>query len=114
MRARSRSFLVVAVAVVLFGSAADLLASAATMACCEKTDFTCAGMRTPDDCCRSMKHAGRNDFAATRSVPAMDAHHAAVLPDRPGVDPIVVDEAFVKAFKRPHDPPHLHAFNLLI
>jgi hypothetical protein len=114
MRGRSRLLALLAASLMLCAGAADLLASAAVMACCQKTDFTCAGMRTPDDCCRSMRHAGRPGPATARSVVPLDPHPVAILPERPTREILAAGPAPVPSFARPHDPPHLHAFVLLI
>jgi hypothetical protein len=113
-RVRVRPCLLFAVVLTLTGNAVDLLASAAIMACCEKTDFRCAGIRTPDDCCRSMRQAGRESPATTRGAFPSDVHPAAIVPEGLDADAIIAELAPVISFKRPHDPPHLHHFNLLI
>jgi len=114
VRARSRLLLLLTVTLTLFSSAADLLASAAVMACCRKTHFRCAGVKAPDDCCRSMQHGGRQNLATTRAITPIDMHPVAILPERPVLGSLVFERAPVAAFKRPHDPPHLHSFNLLV
>jgi hypothetical protein len=86
------------------------------MACCAKTDYTCARMSGPDDCCQHMGHV----------VPAAPAGLGATFrlaqPAVAIVAPAVIEAALsrvdslnvVSAYKRPHDPPHLHTYSLLI
>jgi hypothetical protein len=94
---------------------ADLRSSATAMACCAKTNNQCAGLRAPDDCCKHMGHtsgpsavgtlASSHPFVAT-AVTNIVSFIAAVRP--------VSASMPHGAFKRPHDPPHLHPFSLLI
>jgi len=94
---------------------AELRDGAAAMACCAKTDYSCAGMQAPDDCCRSMGHA-----AAHQAPSTIDKHQP--LPTvtvilfelGPQIFASTARVAQVTAFARPHDPPHLHPFALLI
>jgi hypothetical protein len=95
---------------------ADLRGSAEAMACCAKTDYTCAGMSGPDDCCQRMGHvvpaaaAGLTDSFRLAQPPV-----AVISPVATDVTLTRLDSADVlPAFKRPHDPPHLHAHILLI
>jgi len=95
---------------------ADLLASATAMACCAKTEYECAGVSTPDDCCQHMGHTAvqsvadivakvqQSSLAMVAVVPAFGVRIAAAR----------LEPHSVVAFKRPHDPPHLHPFSLLI
>jgi hypothetical protein len=95
---------------------ADLQASATAMACCAKTDYTCARMSGPDDCCQHMGHI----------VPAAPAGLTAGFrlfqPAVSVIFPVAIDATLTMldshdaapAFKRPHDPPHLHTHILLI
>ena len=98
------------------GSLADLRSSTTAMACCAKTHNTCAGLRTPDDCCKRMGHATADSLAGTLSsaqplvVPATVV--VAWLP--PNLTTVQSSSNVDVAFKRPHDPPHLHPFSLLI
>ena len=108
-------FLVVMAALASSGFA-DLQASATAMACCAKTDYTCARMSGPDDCCQHMGHV----------VPAPPAAFSAgfqlAQPVVAVISPLRIDVTLsrldshdaVPAFKRPHDPPHLHTYSLLI
>jgi hypothetical protein len=118
-------------AVMVFGRAVALLLALAlpasglealrsslnAMACCTKTHNQCAGVRTPDDCCRGMGHT----IAPSPSV-APNSRADVSLALVP-VLPTVVPAAWIApsagrivepAFKRPHDPPHLHPVPLLI
>jgi hypothetical protein len=87
------------------------------MACCAKTDYSCAGMQAPDDCCRNMGHASAHQVPGTVSnqhplptPPAITVNVGAGM-----LAPIArVAPAVGLAFIRPHDPPHLHSFALLI
>ena len=86
------------------------------LACCTKTHNECAKLRTPDDCCKSM---GRGVSATTSMLPDGRADHlAATLAIVPIVDvaaAVAPDTGSpAAAFKRPHDPPHLHPVPLLI
>ena len=86
------------------------------MACCAKTHNECAKFRTADDCCRSM---GRGVSATASMLPDGRTDHVGVtLAILPAVDSsATVALAAVSpapAFKRPHDPPHLHPVPLLI
>jgi hypothetical protein len=97
-------------------SFADLQASSAAMACCAKTDYTCTGMSSPDDCCRRMSHTPPRAAAGTLSsamllgapIALMIRPFAIALDTRTGV------RRLPESFPRPHDPPHLHAYSLLI
>jgi hypothetical protein len=93
---------------------AELRDGAAAMACCAKTDYSCAGMRAPDDCCRSMGHAAAHQTPATiekhQPLPMVTAMQAL----GPQVFASIARVAPITAFTRPHDPPHLHPFALLI
>jgi hypothetical protein len=95
---------------------ADLRSSATAMACCAKTHGHCAGLNTPDNCCKRMGHIGPGISAATVS-----AAPQLVLPAINTVSLLSANLWSASAspssrfgFKRPHDPPHLHPFSLLI
>jgi hypothetical protein len=97
-------------------SFADLQASSAAMACCAKTDYTCAGMSSPDDCCRRMSHTAPRATAGTLSSATLLGAPVALI-----VRPFAVDvdtrsgvRRLPDSLPRPHDPPHLHAYSLLI
>jgi hypothetical protein len=95
---------------------ADLQASATAMACCAKTDYTCARMTGPDDCCQHMGHAAPAAPAGLTDGFRLAQPAVALL------SPFTIDATLssldsydvVPVFKRPHDPPHLHAHILLI
>jgi hypothetical protein len=103
---------------VMVGDMAAAQASMLAMACCAKTHRECAGVKSPDDCCRGMGHVGAGPVSTTPpSGPTLDtpAVHAvlaqaAIADAAIGSSPVFVSVAF----KRPHDPPHLHTFALLI
>jgi hypothetical protein len=94
---------------------ADLRTSGTEMACCAKTDYGCAGLSSPDDCCQQMGHTQHGTFAGTLS-----SAHPVILP---AILNVPASEASLvsydplnreSGFTRPHDPPHLHSFSLLI
>jgi hypothetical protein len=93
---------------------ADLRSAATTMACCAKSDYKCAGLSAPDDCCKRMGHAGAPSALGTiaASVPLV-AVFRTVVPDF-GEIRLAPSTIADGAFKRPHDPPHLHPVALLI
>jgi hypothetical protein len=107
------------VALVVATALVDVVAlqlSADAMECCAKTEYECAGIQTPDDCCQTMGHS-LHDAAATTpqsqlNIPApllaVAAAVAVALPEGS------VRTAPLDIFKRPHDPPHLHPVPLLI
>jgi hypothetical protein len=85
------------------------------MTCCAKTDYSCAGMRAPDDCCRSMGHAAAHQVPATIEKHQPLPTATAIPADRS----LQVYVSFARVgsvtpFTRPHDPPHLHPFALLL
>jgi hypothetical protein len=120
VRIRVRAFWVATVVVLASSIAAntfaDLHSSATAMACCAKTHGHCAGLNTPDNCCKRMGHIGPGVSAGTLS--------AAPSPVAPAVGTVTRLSANLSSaysspssgfgFKRPHDPPHLHSFSLLI
>ena len=88
--------------------------AAAEMACCKAGHRTCHQQGSAADCCKKVRAAApqgqTGTLAAQTSVsppPCTSVHYA----DEPALAShwIISD-----AFKRPHDPPHLHAFTLLI
>jgi hypothetical protein len=98
------------------GSLADLRSSTAARACCAKTHNQCAGLSTPDDCCKRMGHTTAGSLAGTLSAaqPLVVAA-TGVVAWLPATLTTVQGSSNVGfAFKRPHDPPHLHSFSLLI
>jgi hypothetical protein len=110
-------------AVVLFvgGSVAasaftDVLAAATALACCQKMNYECVGVSTPDDCCQHMGHAAISSVA--NIVAKAQPPGLAMIAVIPALGAHTVSPPFEThtglAFKRPHDPPHLHPFSLLI
>jgi hypothetical protein len=96
---------------------ADLRSAAEAMDCCAKTSYECAGFRTPDDCCNQM-HQGTSGTVPSTVAAApnpLDASMTAA-PDAAVSLPTRIRrvEAAALDFIRPHDPPHLHTFSLLI
>jgi hypothetical protein len=102
------------------GFSADQMSSmtsaAAAMACCAKTDYSCAGLSAPDTCCQRMHHAASHSTpstgAATRGIDGVPASVA--LPQANVARSTSAWELFRVEFTRPHDPPHLHTYSLLI
>ena len=101
----------------MVADAASARASITAMACCAKTKGDCAGVKTPDDCCRGMGHVVSGPTGstpqrqATLDSPSLHALLVSTIIDAGvGCTPVVVSVDF----KRPHDPPHLHTFALLI
>jgi hypothetical protein len=107
--------LMVLIAALAISALADLRSSATAMACCARTHNRCAGVRQADDCCKRMGHGTAFSVAGT-----LAAVPASVLPAAIAVDFLHVTlparhaPAADLAFARPHDPPHLHPFSLLI
>lgn len=89
--------------------------AAAAMACCAKTDYSCAGFSAPDTCCQRMHHAAAHPTPSTAAAAPNPAGSSAIAAFSA---PILVDgvsSAVTRLeFKRLHDPPHLHTFPLLI
>jgi hypothetical protein len=106
----------VVVASIAVSSFADLKAAATAMDCCLKTNYACAGLSAPDDCCQHMGHTREANAPGTLVTvaavgPALQPVFAPeVVPD-PGLPS---RHPVAGAFTRPHDPPHLHSFSLLI
>ena len=99
---------------IMVADVASARASITAMACCAKTKGDCAGVKTPDDCCRGMGHVDAGPTSNTpQRQPTLNAPslHAVLSPisDATGSTPVIS-----VAFKRPHDPPYLHTFDLLI
>ena len=90
----------------------------ARMACCAMMHHQC-GRGNADDCCNKMKETGPSSNVATAAVAKVKI--VPVVVDAPAVLPSALSTltsssaaASVTAFIRPHDPPHLHPFPLLI
>lgn len=114
-RLRAITPTLVVVASIAVSSFADLRAAATAMDCCLKTNYACAALSAPDDCCQHMGHTPETTAAGTLVTvpavgPALQPVAPEVVPDRgvPSSDPVA------DAFTRPHDPPYLHTFSLLI
>jgi hypothetical protein len=94
--------------------------SGRAMTCCASMEGDCAGVRTPDSCCQTRKQAAGPGLTTT-APSVRDNVLPCIAVDLP---PIVfssiddqtprVDSGGRDLFKRPHDPPHLHVFHLLI
>jgi hypothetical protein len=95
---------------------ADLESALTAMACCAKTNYQCAGLGGPDDCCQRMGHtAGRITAVTLSSANPLLVPAAVIIPTfivEPTSAPAPLNPG--PAFKRPHDPPHLHPYSLLI
>ena len=101
------------------GNAAVCAAAARTadaeMACCKAGHRTCGRMTSASDCCKSRQQtaptspvAKQVDVAVVIALPAsVPALFALVTESR-------LDVPADGTWKRPHDPPHLHAFSMLI
>jgi hypothetical protein len=109
------SAVILAVAAASF---AELTSSLTAMACCAKTHNECAGLKSPDDCCKGMGHtvAASTLATVTASKANPSAKFTAIGPTLFALNPAVFSrvEAHGTDWKRPHDPPHLHPFPLLI
>ena len=94
-----------------------LALSSRAEACCAAMRGECAGLSTPDTCCQTQQFAASPDLTSTTpSLAQVDlAGPVSIgniwLPDALGS---ARDRSARDAFKRPHDPPHLHTFPLLI
>ena len=93
-----------------------LASLAAAMACCAGTDYECATVGGPDDCCQNMGHAVASATAApptsSVSLPGLTVAVISAI----AVSPLERFERLQTSatFKRPHDPPHLHPIPLLV
>src|SRR5690242_7399705 len=89
----------------------------ARMKCCATAHHRC-GTGTADDCCHRMEGGGPSSNVATTAIAKAKVPVAFIaLGVLPSVDatPLFVDAGHgAQAFIRPHDPPHLHPFPLLI
>ena len=109
------SVVAILIATVVSATASDLGAILTAMACCAKTNYACAGLSAPDDCCQRMQQAAPRSTAST--IPTAPAAGAPATLSKPSAlamrapaEPVLAPLSFV----RPHDPPHLHTFALLI
>ena len=106
--------LIVSVATV---GVAEWASSSKAMACCAKTHNRCAGLKSPDDCCKAMGHSVASATVATviaSKVSAAADIGALIAPPAVAFDHATSARAPRQNIKRPHDPPHLHTFPLLI
>jgi hypothetical protein len=90
----------------------------AQMKCCAAMHHECGKSANPNDCCKQMRGAGASAAVSTAAVPSIKvpvvhgvieriaAAAASVI--APSMTPSSLE------FTRPHDPPHLHPFALLI
>ena len=89
-------------------------AIAEQMACCKGGHHACHKPESAADCCKQV--------AAASPMPVATAVDHVVLPAPANIAVVFVDEpsstigndVAADSSKRPHDPPHLHAFALLI
>jgi hypothetical protein len=98
------------------GVLSELREAAFVMECCAKAKYECAGVGTPDDCCRRMHHTSDASSPSIIRPSNAAAHDVAIVMPAIEVIAVIVTDRPVSApdFKRPHDPPHLHTFSLLI
>lgn len=92
---------------------AGLEFGARAMACCAHRQDCGGDVSAPDKCCA---HMGHGASAKTGTI-VQSSHLAALVPiafaaAAPLVRPITI--AHDGSLARPHDPPHLHTFALLI
>jgi hypothetical protein len=90
----------------------------AQMKCCANGHRQCAKNANPHDCCKQLRDAGSSSALATAAVPFVK------VPVVHGVVELLTAPSVIAAyaltvtpspeFKRPHDPPYLHPFALLI
>jgi hypothetical protein len=103
-----------AVSVAAWADCAGTRTRASAKACCANKHH-CKGSATPDDCCRKMKDGSSPSTTAivtSQSPAAVPALVVVVqVRARRGTPARSLSSA---SFTRPHDPPHLHAFTLLI
>jgi hypothetical protein len=119
MRHRSVFGAVLLIAALLAGNTSVCAAAAraprAEMACCKAGHRTCGQMTRASDCCKVGQHEAPSIAAAKQ----IDAAVVIALPASvPALFALVTDSRLNVpvdgALKRPHDPPHLHTFSLLI
>jgi hypothetical protein len=100
------------------GELAAMAASSRAMACCEAMKHGCAGIKSPDDCCQlpqasivvvsPLNTPGVRATASATPVAVLSSQRGDIVAMASTIETIDVQ------FKRPHDPPHLHLFHLLI
>jgi hypothetical protein len=117
VRGRSRAAVRCAAAIVLLliawidGAGLEFVARA--MACCAHRQDCGGDLRAPDTCCERMGHGA----PAKTGTTVQSAHAVALVPMALAVPAPIVEPAPISHrpdFIRPHDPPHLHPFALLI
>jgi len=92
---------------------AGLEFEARAMACCTHRHDCGGDLRAPDTCCEHMGHAAPAKTGTTvQSGQSAVLAPVAFVVETPTVElHSLVDRS---GFTRPHDPPHLHTFALLI
>ena len=119
VRHRSVFGAVLLIAALLAGNisvcAAATRAARAEMACCKAGHRTCGQMTRAGDCCK----VGQHEASGIAVAKQIDAAVVIALPASvPALFALVTDSRLNVpldgALKRPHDPPHLHTFSLLI
>jgi len=87
--------------------------------CCASTKGDCARLSTPDECCHTQERAISQGYTTVcpdsrpEFVSNLELGLSAEYP-RFDVQLFAITADGSLAFKRPHDPPHLHPFPLLI
>jgi hypothetical protein len=73
-------------------------------------------MSAPDDCCERMNHTPARAAAGTlSSATQLGAPAAVVVPSFVAdLNPRAHVKLLAELLPRPHDPPHLHSYSLLI
>jgi hypothetical protein len=92
---------------------AGLEFQARAMVCCAHRHDCGGGVSAPDKCCERMGHAA----PAKSGTIVQRSHVGALVPIAFAVPGPIVELAAIAhrlGFTRPHDPPHLHTFALLI
>lgn len=120
MHPRTRSVIVAAWLVLPIIGASGIVSvveAALATRCCAATDYTCAGLRAPDDCCKHMRHiVGAATSATIERIAHMSQPFVtvAIAPPARALATVSSQPIPSPTAKRLHDPPHLHAFALLI
>jgi hypothetical protein len=92
---------------------AGLEFDARAMACCTHRHDCGGDLRAPDKCCEHMGHAAPAKTGTTVQIgQSAVLAPVALLSPIPTVELTPLVDRF--GFTRPHDPPHLHTFALLI
>lgn len=112
------TLLAVAVATAAWADCAGETNANAQMKCCKNGHHQCTKTANADDCCKQMRDAGPSALLATTAVSLVKVpviHGVITLLSAPVISVIAaVTTSAPLDFKRPHDPPHLHPFALLI